>query len=87
MVGIAERRVHALEQRREPCLALVERTLAQILAVELQQVEQVVADVPAAVAQRVLQRAEIGVAFGVSHRDLAVEQRAVARQFRQRRDQ
>ena len=39
---------------------------------------------PAAVAQRVLQRAEIGVALRVGHRDLAVEQRAVAGQFRQR---
>src|SRR5262249_30355071 len=61
VIGAEQRALlrHAGEQRLEHFLALAQPLAAQILAVEMKQVEQVVAEPAAALRQRVLQRAEI----------------------------
>ena len=53
----------------------------------MQKIENVETEIGAALRQRILQRAEIGVTVFIRDRDLAVEQRGIARQLRQRPDQ
>jgi hypothetical protein len=68
-------------------LALRKRKLAQIFAVEFEQIEQVIAHAGFAFGDRVLERAKMRAAFGVHHHDLAVDERAFAVEFLKRRDQ
>ena len=78
VVGVEQRAGPRLvgEQRRQLLLALDERQLAEVDAVEREQVEGVVADAPAlALGDRLLKRAEIGLAVLVGDHHLAVDQR------------
>ena len=62
-------RNHAVQQ----CAARFQRRDAQVVAIEVRQVEEVVDDVlGAARIERVLQRAEVGHALRIRHHDLAV---------------
>ncbi len=53
----------------------------------MEKIENIETEIGAALRQRVLQRAEVGVAVFIRDRDLAVEQRGIARQLRKRPDQ
>ena len=82
MLAVAQRRVASASRRasaRSRCLALDQRLVAQILAVEMQQVEDVEEHAfGAALRQRRLQRREGRHAIVRQHDDLAVDHRLVA---------
>src|SRR6185312_5881493 len=69
------------DQGTEQFLARAEGNAAQILAVEIEQVERDQRESAAMpFAERLLQVAEIGAALGIEHRDLAVEPELLAGQ-------
>ena len=68
------------EELGERRLAVEERRAAQVVAVEVEQVEGEVDEVVAGgLGQRVLERLEAGGAVGLQHHHLAVEDRLLAR--------
>ena len=84
MLAEAKRLGRALEQRGQPVLAGEERLGAQVLAVEVEKVEEVVAEAVGAVGGQVrLQRGEVGGAAGAFDHELAVEDRGLGRQRRE----
>ena len=77
MVGIEDEGRRALaDQRGEALLALDIGQSCQILAVDLERVEQEQAEAAPALADRLLERREAGIALVVERDDLAVEQGA-----------
>src|SRR5204862_3328873 len=77
MLGVAQRRIRA-DQRMQQALALAERDTAQVVAVEVHQVESEERDAGGGDARLAkphtpLQRAEAGAALRVERDDLAVD--------------
>ncbi len=73
MRGVNQGRADSFEQGFQFLFSFDQRKRAQIFAIEMQKIEDVVAESAASFRQRLLQRAEIGVAFLVGNRDFAVE--------------
>ena len=70
----------ALQQRREPLLALDQRSLPQVDAVQEQEVERVADDAVAAILQRLAQQSEAAHPAWTQHDSLAVDQGRLDRQ-------
>lgn len=87
VIGIDQRPGTLSDQFAQGLLAVTQRQAAQILAVEREQIEQIIGQFARAAGERILQRAEIGVALRIRHGDLAVEHRVAARQRLQGRHQ
>ena len=62
-----------LEQGAQHLLALPQRKARQILAVQLQQVEDIVHHMRCRILRGVLQQLEIRSTFGIERHDLAIE--------------
>ena len=78
MLAEAKRLGRALQQSGQPLLAGDERLGAEVLAVEVEQVEEIVAEAVGAVGQKVgLQGGEVGGAAGPLDDELAVEDRGL----------
>ncbi len=86
MVGINEARRDGLarEKQGEARFALAERRLAPILAVELEQIEQEIADRLVRAVDMLLQRFEVRDARRQHEGHLAVDQRVAAGKFGER---
>jgi hypothetical protein len=83
VLGIEDDRREAIaEEGGEPRLALDVGERRQILAIDVQRVEQEQGEAPPTGADRLLERGEVGGAALVQLYDLAVEQRRLALQLR-----
>jgi hypothetical protein len=71
------------EQRRKAALALGERQGGDLLAVELEEIEEVIDEARAAVVGGLLHEAEVGDAVGTHGAQLAVEIGGLDGKFRQ----
>ena len=81
MLAEAQRPVPAIQQGRQPVLARDERHRAEILAVEVEEVEQVVTEAVAAAGREVgLQRRKVRGAAGALDDQFAVEDRDLRRE-------
>ena len=86
VVAVAQRRRarRVAEELRQQALALEQRRTAQVVAVEVQQIEEEEMKTATVLAQRFLQRLEARSPALVEHDRLTVEERGVERQLRER---
>src|SRR5690625_4367074 len=74
MVAVADGVAARFEQHAQPLLSLKQRLIAQILAVEAQQVEGEIGEVPGALLQDALKFAEVASAPTARHHHLSIQQ-------------
>src|SRR5690348_3982389 len=84
---IKKGRADPFQQRFQFFLPLNERASAQILAIEMKEIENIIAEAAASFRQRLLQCAEIGMALFVGDGNFSVEESCAAWQIRKRLDE
>src|SRR5262249_59401787 len=71
-----------LQQGFQTLFSLLERARPQVLAIKIQEIEEVIAEFTRALRKGVLQRSEVRMTLGIRDRDLTVKKRRLARELR-----